>query len=178
VSTHVGSSDALSLARVAADLAVQKRALVVLASDAADAERLQAEIAWFAPQLRVCRLPDWETLAYDHFSPHPDLVSERIATLFQISNQQFDIAIAPVTTAMTRLAPREYVLGRAFFLRTKTKLDVEKFRADLVFAGYSQATQVMVPGEYAVRGGIVDLFPMRLKRFAPSMSIRSEAFIR
>jgi transcription-repair coupling factor (superfamily II helicase) len=160
VSTHVGSSDALSLARVAADLAVQKRALVVLASDAADAERLQAEIAWFAPQLRVCRLPDWETLAYDHFSPHPDLVSERIATLYQISNQQFDIAIAPVTTAMTRLAPREYVLGRAFFLRTKTKLDVEKFRADLVFAGYGQATQVMVPGEYAVRGGIVDLFPM------------------
>jgi transcription-repair coupling factor (superfamily II helicase) len=167
---RIGSSDSLAIVKMATAAATATTTaahavsgaspLFVLAADAADAERLQNEIAWFAPSLRVCRLPDWETLAYDHFSPHPDLVSERIATLFQIANRQFDIAIAPVTTAMTRLAPREFVAGRAFFLKTKSKLDIEKFRADLVFAGYSQATQVMAPGEYAVRGGIVDLFPM------------------
>ncbi len=154
--TFVGSSDALLLARAAA----KQKPLLILASDAADAERLSHEIAWFDPSLRVCRLPDWETLAYDHFSPHPDLVSERIATLHQFANGQFDVGIVPVTTAMTRLAPREYLAGRAFFMRVKTKLDLEKFRADLTFAGYTTVKQVMAPGEYAVRGGIVDLFPM------------------
>jgi transcription-repair coupling factor (superfamily II helicase) len=157
----IGSADALTLSRHVAGAALAQDApLFVLAADAADAERLESEIAWFAPALRVCRLPDWETLAYDHFSPHPDLVSARVSTLFQLANNQFDVAIAPVTTAMTRLAPREFIAGRAFFLKAKTKLDVEKFRADLVFGGYSQTTQVMAPGEYAVRGGIVDLFPM------------------
>jgi transcription-repair coupling factor (superfamily II helicase) len=151
-----GSSDALFLAR----LASQHRPLFILAAHAQDAERLTAEIAWCQPQLRVNRLPDWETLPYDQFSPHPDLVSERLATLYQFSQGAFDVGIVPVTTAMTRVAPREYLAGRSFFLRTKTKLDLEKMRADLSMAGYTHATQVMAPGEYAVRGGLIDLFPM------------------
>ncbi len=134
--------------------------LLVLAADAADAERLANEIPWFAPKLRVCRLPDWETLPYDHFSPHPDLVSERVATLYRFAKSDFDIGIVPVTTAMSRLAPREYLAARAFFLRTKTTLDLERFRMDLAFAGYASVKQVMAPGEFAIRGGLIDLFPM------------------
>ncbi|MFN5189965.1 MAG: transcription-repair coupling factor, partial [Burkholderiales bacterium] len=152
----IQSSDSLLLARAAR----QTAPVMILAADAADAERLATEIAWFDPTLRVCRLPDWETLPYDHFSPHPDLVSERISTLYRLSRGDFDVGIVPVTTAMTRLAPREYLAGRAFFLRTKTPLDLEVFRNDLSFGGYTSVKQVMAPGEYAIRGGLVDLYPM------------------
>jgi transcription-repair coupling factor (superfamily II helicase) len=164
-----GSADSYFLSRLAAKLHVRSREdapaaipppLFAITSNAQDAERLLAEMAWFAPTLRVCRLPDWETLPYDHFSPHPDLISERLATLFQFAQGDFDIGIVPVTTAMTRLAPREYLAARAFFLRSKSKLDIERMRDDLTMAGYANTTQVMAPGEYAVRGGLIDLFPM------------------
>ncbi len=86
-----GSSDALALARLAAE----SRPLAVLSANALDAARLLEEIAWFAPQLRACLLPDWETLPYDSFSPHHDLVSERLATLYRIQRGDFDIVIVP-----------------------------------------------------------------------------------
>ena len=154
----VGSSDALFLARKAE----QRRPLFIITATAADAERLAAEISWFAPQMAVHRLPDWETLPYDHFSPHPDLVSERLATLYQISDGggRCDVGIIPITTAMLRFSPREYLAGRSFFLKQKTRLDVGKLRAQLTLAGYTHASQVMTAGEYAVRGGLIDLFPM------------------
>ncbi len=159
--TFIGSSDALLLARAAIETKKSTSSpLLILAADAADAERLAIEIIWFEPTLRVCRLPDWETLPYDHFSPHPDLVSERISTLYRLAKADFDIGIVPATTAMTRLAPREYLAGRAFFIRVKTTLDLEKFRNDLAFAGYNGVKQVMAPGEFAIRGGLIDLFPM------------------
>ena len=153
----IGSSDALLLARAARR---GGEPLLIITADAADAERLANEIVWFDPQIRVCRLPDWETLPYDHFSPHPDLVSERINTLYRFAKADFDIGIVPTTTAMTRLAPREYLAGRAFFMRVNTTLDLENFRNDLAFAGYNGVKQVMAPGEFAIRGGLIDLFPM------------------
>ena len=151
-----GSADALFLARRARP----GSPLFVLTASAQDAERLRTEIAFFQPTLRIHRLPDWETLAYDHFSPHPDLVSERLATLYHFSQGEFDIGIVPVTTAMTRLCPRQYLAGHSFFVRTKAQLNLERLRQDLVLAGYTNTTQVMAPGEYAVRGGLIDLFPM------------------
>jgi len=151
-----GSADALFLSRRAGN----GSPLFVLTASAQDAERLSAEIAFFRPALRVHRLPDWETLPYDHFSPHPDLVSERLATLYQFSQGQFDVGIVPVTTAMTRLCPREYLAGHSFFVRIKSKLNLERLRSDLALAGYAHTTQVMAPGEFAVRGGLIDLFPM------------------
>jgi transcription-repair coupling factor (superfamily II helicase) len=156
----IGSTDALLLARAAAASDQRSSPLLVLCADAADAERLANEIVWIDPTLRVCRLPDWETLAYDHFSPHPDLISERVATLYRFGKGDFDLGIVPVTTAMTRVAPREFLAGRVFFLRTKSALDLERFRDDLTFGGYSAVKQVMAPGEYAIRGGLIDLFPM------------------
>jgi transcription-repair coupling factor (superfamily II helicase) len=149
------SSDSLSLAREAA----RKRPLLVLSASARDAERMREEIAWFDPKLRVHRLPDWEILPYDQFSPHPDLVSERLSTLWQFANGDFDVGIVPVTTALQRLPPRSYLAGRTFQLKAKTRLDLDSLRAQLVMAGYHHVQQVMSPGEFCVRGGLIDLFP-------------------
>jgi transcription-repair coupling factor (superfamily II helicase) len=151
-----GSSDALALAR----LAQASRPVAVFCARAADALRLKDEIAWFAPQLSVVLLPDWETLPYDHFSPHHDLVSERLATLYRIMREDFDIALVPAATALTRLGPPSYLAGHSFFLKAGEALDLAALRSQLALAGYSHVTQVLAPGEYCVRGGLVDLFPM------------------
>jgi transcription-repair coupling factor (superfamily II helicase) len=150
-----GSSDALSLARAAS----LKRPQLVLAASAQDAERLREEIAWFDPKLAVHRLPDWEILPYDQFSPHPDLVSERLSTLWQFAGGAFDVGIVPVTTALQRLPPRSYLAGRTFQLQAKTPLDLEALRGQLVLAGYHHVQQVMSPGEFCIRGGLIDLYP-------------------
>ncbi len=150
-----GSSDALWLAREAR----AQRPLLVLAASAQDAERLREEITWFDPGLRVHRLPDWEILPYDQFSPHPDLVSERLSTLWQFVNGAFDAGIVPVTTALQRLPPRAYLAGRTFHLKAKTTLHLEAMKAQLALAGYAHVQQVMSPGEFCVRGGLIDLFP-------------------
>jgi len=151
-----GSSDSLAIAQLAAT----RSALVVLTANAADAQRLLQEIGYFAPGLRVFMLPDWETLPYDQISPHQDLVSDRLATLYQLTQRAFDVVVVPVTTALYRLAPAEYLAGRTFFLKQGETLDLERLRAQLTLAGYSHVTQVVAPGEYCVRGGLIDLFPM------------------
>jgi transcription-repair coupling factor (superfamily II helicase) len=151
-----GSSDALAFAR----LAQSQRPLVVFCAQATEAQRLKEEIAWFAPQLAVLLLPDWETLPYDHFSPHHDLVSERLATLYRIMREDFDVVLVPAPTALTRLAPPSYLAGRSFFIKTGEVLDLAALRSQLALAGYSHVTQVVAPGEFCVRGGLVDLFPM------------------
>ncbi len=151
-----GSSDALTLAR----LAKTSRPAVVFCARATDAQRLKDEIAWFAPQLSVLLLPDWETLPYDHFSPHHDLVSERLATLYRIMREDFDVAIVPAATALTRLGPPSFLAAHSFFLKAGEAIELERLRAQLTLAGYSHVTQVVAPGEYCVRGGLVDLFPM------------------
>jgi len=150
-----GSADALWLARESGE----RSPLLIVTASAHDAERLREEVAWFAPKLAVHRLPDWEILPYDQFSPHPDLVSERLSTLWQLANGHFDVGIVPVTTALQRLAPRAYLAGRTFQLVAKRKLDLEALRGQLVLAGYAHVQQVMTPGEFCVRGGLVDLYP-------------------
>ncbi|MHB0986915.1 MAG: transcription-repair coupling factor [Sulfuricella sp.] len=151
-----GSSDALALAQ----LAEQARPLIVLTETALDAQRLRDEIPYFAPRLMVHLLPDWETLPYDQFSPHQDLISERLATLYQISQNACDVAIVPATTALYRLPPREFLAAHTFFLKQGTQLDLDALRRQLTLAGYTHVNQVLSPGEYSVRGGLVDLFPM------------------
>jgi transcription-repair coupling factor (superfamily II helicase) len=151
-----GSADALALARLAAT----DQPLAAIASTALDAQRLVEEIAWFAPGLRVCLLPDWETLPYDQFSPHQDLVSERLATLYRIQRGDFDIAVVAAPTALGRLCPPAYIAARTFLLGTKERLDLEKLKTQLVTAGYEHVTQVVAPGEVCFRGGLIDLYPM------------------
>lgn len=151
-----GAMDALYLAE-SARLAAP---VVVICASAWDANRLAEELRWFDPALRVCVFPDWETLPYDSFSPHPDLISERLATLYQISRAEFDVAIVAFSTALYRLAPPEFLAAHTFFLKQKDILDESAFRAQMVLGGYSHVNQVFSPGEFSIRGGLIDLFPM------------------
>jgi transcription-repair coupling factor (superfamily II helicase) len=151
-----GSADALALARLAAS----DKPLVVIASTALDAQRIVEETAWFAPGLRICLLPDWETLPYDQFSPHQDLVSERLATLYRIQRGDFDVAVVAAPTALGRFCPPAYIAAHSFLLQAKERLDLEKLKTQLVTAGYENITQVVAPGEVCFRGGLIDLFPM------------------
>ncbi len=151
-----GSADALAITR----LAHPGKMLAVITASPLEAQRLAEEIGWFAPVLRVHLLPDWETLPYDHFSPHQDLVSERLATLFAVTQGQCDVLIVAASTAATRLAPPAFLAAHTFFMKQKDRLDLDKFRAQMTLAGYQHVTQVVAPGEYSVRGGLVDLFPM------------------
>ncbi|MCE1242645.1 transcription-repair coupling factor [Oryzomicrobium sp.] len=152
-----GSADALYLAAAATRL---KRPLAVVTASAQDAQRLLDEIPWFAPGLRVCLLPDWETLPYDNFSPHHDLVSERLATLWALYKGAFDVVLVPASTAVVRLAPPAFLAAYTFHFKKGEQLDAEAFRAQVTLAGYTNVTQVVSPGEYSIRGGLIDLFPM------------------
>jgi transcription-repair coupling factor (superfamily II helicase) len=134
--------------------------LAIVTATASDGQRLLEEMRWLAPDLRVHLLPDWETLPYDHFSPHQDLVSERLETLHLLSENAVDAVIVPVTTALLRLPPRAYLAAYTFFLKQGQRLDAEGFRRQLTMAGYSHVSQVVAPGEYSYRGGLIDLFPM------------------
>ncbi|WP_435628639.1 transcription-repair coupling factor [Candidatus Ferrigenium straubiae] len=151
-----GSSDALALAQHAA----RHSPLAVIVANALEAQRLLEEIPFFAPSLRVHLLPDWETLPYDHFSPHQDLVSERLATLHHIRSNACDVVIVPLTTALYPLPPVEHLAAYTFLLKRGERMDVAQLREQLTFAGYNHVQQVLTPGEYCVRGGIIDLFPM------------------
>ena len=151
-----GSSDALAMA----ELALRARPVLVVTESAWHAQRLLEEIPFYAPQLKVHLFPDWETLPYDHFSPHHDLVSERLATLYQMMHGEFDVAIVPITSALYRLTPVEYLAAHTFFFKRGEKLAPEELRRQLTLAGYTHVTQVLAPGEYCYRGGLIDLFPM------------------
>jgi transcription-repair coupling factor (superfamily II helicase) len=151
-----GSADALAIAQSAG----KERLLAVIAASPLDAQRLQEEIAWFAPQLRVHLLPDWETLPYDNFSPHQDLISERLATLHAVVRGECDVLIAAASTALARLAPPTFLSAHTFFLKKGDKLKLDKLREQLGMGGYQPMTQVVAAGEYSVRGGLIDLFPM------------------
>ncbi|WHZ11409.1 MAG: Transcription-repair coupling factor [Burkholderiaceae bacterium] len=159
-----GSADALLLAGIAEREAAAGRVTAIVTADATDARRLQNELAFFAPLLRSALFPDWETLPYDPFSPHHDLISERLATLWRISQRdakdRVDVVLVPATTALYRLAPPSFLAGYTFEFAVGQKLDEARLKAQLVLAGYSHVTQVAAPGEYAVRGGLIDLFPM------------------
>ena len=133
---------------------------IVLTADSETALRLQTAWQFFRPQDNALFLPDWETLPYERFSPHQDLVSERLSVLWQLKNGAADVLFVPVATAMQRLAPPSFLMGRTFWLKTGQTLDLDRLRENLVEAGYAAVSNVVAAGEFAVRGGIVDLFPM------------------
>ena len=137
-----------------------KRLKVVLTQDAEQALRLQTAWLFFRPHDTAVFLPDWETLPYERFSPHQDLVSERLSALWQIKSGTADVLFVPVATAMQKLPPVPFLAGRTFWLKTGQTLDIGRLKTDLVDAGYNHVSHVVAAGEFAVRGGIVDLFPM------------------
>ena len=150
-----GSADSLVLSEYA-----KSSRLLILTQTAQDAARLADEIAWFDPSLSVRLFPDWETLPYDPLSPHPDLVSERLSALWLASQGKVDVLVSPAATAAQHLCPPAYLNAHAFLLKEKDRLDADKLRSRLAQAGYHAVNQVLSPGEFAVRGGIIDIFPM------------------
>ncbi len=156
----LGSADALLLARFAQAQAARKKLTAIVTAEPADTQRLEGELPFFAPGLRVAVFPDWETLPYDTFSPHQDLISERLATLWRIRQGEVDVVLMPASTALVRLAPPSFLAAYTFHFKQKEKLDEAGLKAQLTLAGYSHVSQVVSPGEYAVRGGLIDLFPM------------------
>ena len=111
------------------------------------------------PSLPILHFPDWECLPYDVVSPHQGIVSERLETLYRLPTLTRGILLAAAGTLMHRIAPREYVTAHSFLLRRGERLDVAGLRTTLTHAGYAAVSQVMEPGEFAVRGGVIDLFP-------------------
>jgi transcription-repair coupling factor (superfamily II helicase) len=156
----IGSADALLLARYLQQQVQAARPTAIVTADPADTQRLEGELAFFAPGLRIAVFPDWETLPYDTFSPHQDLISERLATLWRIRQRDVDVVLLPASTALVRLAPPSFMAGYTFHFRQKARLDEAGLKSQLTLAGYTHVSQVVSPGEYAVRGGLIDLYPM------------------
>ena len=154
-----GSGTSLALADAARQSSVP---MLAVTPGARDVERLMAELRFFLGEdkLPLLSLPDWETLPYDLFSPHQDIISERLATLSQISELKRGIVVLAAGSLMQRLPPRAYVLGGTFMLRGGERLDTESLRQRLAAGGYASVSQVMEHGEFAVRGSLIDVFPM------------------
>ncbi len=150
---------ALSLA-IAEAASAAKRFTLLLTADSQNAERLQQELSFFAPELPVLHFPDWETLPYDLFSPHQDIISQRISALYRLPELKHGVLVVPITTALHRLAPKRFLLGSSLVLDAGQKLDVNDMRTRLEAAGYRCVDTVYEHGEFAVRGALIDLFPM------------------
>ena len=139
--------------------------ILLLTHDTPSAIRLEQELASLnqQQQLPICLFPDWETLPYDTFSPHQDIISQRLATLYQLSRMDKGIVIVPVTTLMQRLAPKQYLEANSLIIQKGDKKDLHQLRQELEASGYRYVDQVMEHGEFSARGAILDLFPMGSK---------------
>ncbi len=134
--------------------------VLILCNDSESASRVRREIRFFAgDSLPVMLFPDWETLAYDSFSPHQDITSARLETLYRLQGLKSGVIVVPVSTAMQRIAPKEFVGGNVFWLEKGQQLDADKMRSQLIDAGYTLVDTVYEHGEFAIRGAIIDLFP-------------------
>ncbi|RMN43971.1 CarD family transcriptional regulator, partial [Pseudomonas syringae group genomosp. 3] len=153
---------ALSLA-IAEAASAAKRFTLLLTADSQSAERLEQELKFFAPTLPVLHFPDWETLPYDLFSPHQDIISQRIASLYRLPELEHGVLVVPITTALHRLAPTKFLLGSSLVLDVGQKLDVNAMRTRLEASGYRYVDTVYEHGEFTVRGALIDLFPMGSK---------------
>ena len=137
--------------------------IVVVARDTQGAHQLESDLHTLLGEggsLPVFPFPDWETLAYDRFSPHPDIISQRLAALHALPGLKHGIVVVPVQTLMQRLPPLRYVVGGSFDLKVGQTLDFDQEKRRLESASYRNVPQVLDPGDFAIRGGLLDVFPM------------------
>ena len=156
-----GAALSLAIAEAASNA---KRFTLLLTADSQSAERLEQELRFFAPELPVLHFPDWETLPYDLFSPHQDIISQRISALYQLPSIKHGVLVVPITTALHRLPPTRFLLGSSLVLDVGQKIVVDDMRTHLEAAGYRCVDTVYEHGEFAVRGALIDLFPMGSKQ--------------
>ncbi|NOH81975.1 transcription-repair coupling factor [Vibrio sp. RE86] len=160
---QIGNLQGSALALAIAELAERHSAHTLLAvPDPQTALKLQQEIEQFTQQ-EVTLFPDWETLPYDSFSPHQEIISDRISRLYQLPTQESGITIVPVSTLLQRQSPRDYLMQHTLMVKVGDLFSLEKLRLQLEKSGYRHVDQVFGPGEYASRGSILDLFPMGSK---------------
>lgn len=161
-------ADSLWLSLAALQTHEDRKLLVLIADNASQCLRLKDEISYFAPELNIVYFPDWETLPYDLVSPHQDLVSERLEILYKLANpdearSQIDVVLLTGTTVAQTIAPPTYLSGRVFFFKKGEEINAATLRERLVSAGYQNVSQVVAPGEFSVRGSLIDIFPMGAK---------------
>ena len=152
-----GSARALLLAEAARSHA---GLLVAVTRDTQRASALEDELRIYAGDLPVLHFPDWETLPYDGFSPHPEIVSQRIATLYRLPGVQRGVLVVPVATLMQRIAPRSHITGSGLVVAKGQKFDLAAEQRRLEASGYRNVPQVAEPGDFAVRGALIDIYPM------------------
>ena len=152
-----GSSSALALLSAAR---AHDGIVLVITRSSHQSQLLEQDISLFSDgTLPILHFPDHETLPYDPFSPHPDIIAERLSTLSSLATVTSGLLLVPIATLMQRLPPRSHALGRNIQLKTGQSLVIEDFRARLQQAGYSHSDPVYQAGQFAVRGSVVDLFP-------------------
>ena len=155
-----GASKWIALAEAAQNV---KKPFLLLLPDIRSVEAVSQDLSFFSPNLKLHVFPDWETLAYDRFSPYQDIVSERLHTLSTISHLTDGIIITSIQTALHRLLPKDWLIKTTFSLSCGQKIQREGFRARLSESGYISVSQVSAPGEFAVRGSLMDVFPVGAK---------------
>jgi transcription-repair coupling factor (superfamily II helicase) len=134
---------------------------LVIAPDSLSAAHILEELNFFSGKPdEILNFPDWETLPYDHFSPHQDIISERLTAMYRLPQMQRGVIVTTISTIMQRLAPQEFLDGHSFVLKCGDKLNQDILRTRLANAGYQNVSQVREHGEFAIRGSIIDLFPM------------------
>jgi transcription-repair coupling factor (superfamily II helicase) len=158
---HAGAAG-LAIARAAAG---HPGLTVVIARDTSSAQRWLRELEFYGPELPRLQFPDWETLAYDAFSPHQDIVSERLTTLMALrglpaGESSAAVLVVPVRTLLQRVVPKGFVDGHTMHLVAGQRYDLDTERKRLEGAGYESVDTVTAHGEYAVRGSLMDIFPM------------------
>jgi len=134
--------------------------ILAIARDTQSASALENDLRIVANDLPLLHFPDWETLPYDLFSPHPDIVSQRIAALYRLPSIKRGILVVPVASLMQRVSPPEWIAGNVLDLRKGQKLDLDNEKRRLEASGYRNVPQVNDPGDFAVRGALLDLYPM------------------
>ncbi|MBT8088515.1 MAG: transcription-repair coupling factor [Gammaproteobacteria bacterium] len=158
----IGASSALATAELAV---LSRRPLLLLAEDPRHADQLEAEIRFFAgPGLRIEHFVEWETLPWDNFSPHQDIISQRLRVLSALPALDDGVVIAAASVLQQRLPPIDYVAARSLSLSTGDLLQREDFTSSLAESGYARVPQVTEHGEFAVRGSLIDIFPMGTDR--------------
>ena len=155
-----GSAESLALVQAA----IRAEGPILLVCDSNESvEKYLRELSYLSSELKahkVFALPDWETLPYDIFSPHQDIISDRLATLFSLPTMERGIVVTSVSSLMHLLPPRQYIDANSLDLTTGQKKTLSELREQMVIAGYQNVTTVMEHGEFAVRGSIVDIYPM------------------
>jgi len=160
-----GSSSSFALYQAAQ---TAQMPILLITSNTPEALKIEQELVSLAKsdnknKASICLFPDWETLPYDNFSPHQDIISQRLATLYQLSRMETGIIIVPVTTLVQKLAPKQYIEANSLVIKKGDKRDLHQMRQALEASGYRNVEQVLEHGEFSARGAILDLYPMGSK---------------